>query len=141
VGNSGKPDYAGGDFRRPSRVSGRPWRGGRLCFLAGRGAGGRARSVGRALSRPAQSCLCRLRRHARVDREISFVDKRPETFWETLGPDEYGVWANVKPHPRWSQAQDTFFNDGQLRSTMIYNGYAEQVASLHKGLDKEPLFM
>ena len=28
---------------------------------------------------------------------ISFVDKRPETFWETLGPDEYGFWANVNP--------------------------------------------
>ena len=76
--------------------------------------------------------------------KISFVDKRPETFWETLGPDEYGFWANVNPavaHPRWSQAQETFLNDGQLRPTLIYNGYAEQVASLYKGLDKEQLYM
>ena len=29
--------------------------------------------------------------------KVSFVDKRPETFWETLGPDEYGFWANVNP--------------------------------------------
>jgi methionine sulfoxide reductase catalytic subunit len=75
---------------------------------------------------------------------ISFVDKRPETFWEALGPDEYGFWANVNPavaHPRWSQAQETFLNDGQLRPTLIYNGYAEQVASLYKGLEKEPLYM
>jgi len=75
---------------------------------------------------------------------VSFVDKRPETFWETLGPDEYGFWANVNPdvpHPRWSQARETFLNDGQLRPTLIYNGYGEQVASLYKGLEKEPLFM
>ena len=75
---------------------------------------------------------------------ISFVDKRPETFWETLGPDEYGFWANVNPavpHPRWSQGEETFLNDGQKRPTLIYNGYGEQVAALYKGLEKEPLFM
>ncbi len=75
---------------------------------------------------------------------VSFVDKRPDTFWETLGPEEYGFWANVNPnvpHPRWSQAQETFLNDGQLRPTLIYNGYGDEVASLYTGLDKEPLFM
>jgi sulfoxide reductase catalytic subunit YedY len=75
---------------------------------------------------------------------VSFVDKRPETFWQTLGPDEYGFWANVNPavpHPRWSQAKETFLNDGQQRPTLIYNGYGEQVAQLYKGLEKEPLFM
>lgn len=75
---------------------------------------------------------------------ISFVDKRPQTFWQALGPDEYGFWANVNPavpHPRWSQAQETFLNDGQLRPTQIYNGYGEQVASLYKDLGQEPLFM
>ena len=29
--------------------------------------------------------------------QVSFVADRPETFWETLGPDEYGFWANVNP--------------------------------------------
>ncbi len=75
---------------------------------------------------------------------VSFVDKRPETFWENLGPDEYGFWANVNPdvpHPRWSQAKETFLNDGQLRPTLIYNGYGAAVAGLYKGLEKEPLFM
>ncbi len=75
---------------------------------------------------------------------VSFVDKRPETFWENLGPDEYGFWANVNPdvpHPRWSQAKETFLNDGQLRPTLIYNGYGAEVAGLYKGLEKEPLFM
>ncbi len=75
---------------------------------------------------------------------VSFVDQRPETFWENLGPDEYGFWANVNPdvpHPRWSQAKETFLNDGQLRPTLIYNGYGAAVAGLYKGLEKEPLFM
>jgi sulfoxide reductase catalytic subunit YedY len=75
---------------------------------------------------------------------ISFVADRPETYWEILGPDEYGFWANVNPdvpHPRWSQAKETELTTGNLRPTMIYNGYGEQVASLYKGLEKEPLFM
>ena len=44
-------------------------------------------------------------------------------------------------HPRWSQAQETFLNDGKLRPTLIFNGYGEQVASLYKGIEKEPLYM
>ena len=75
---------------------------------------------------------------------VSFVDQRPKTFWETLGPDEYGFWANVNPdvpHPRWSQARENFLNDGSQRPTMLFNGYGDEVASLYKGLDKEPLYM
>ena len=75
--------------------------------------------------------------------KISFVDKRPETFWENLGPDEYGFWANVNPqvpHPRWSQATETFLNTGDRRPTMLFNGYGEQVAGLYSGLEKEPLY-
>ncbi len=57
---------------------------------------------------------------------------------------EYGFWANVNPdvpHPRWSQASETFLNTGDRRPTMLFNGYGEQVAGLYKGLEKEPLFM
>jgi len=76
--------------------------------------------------------------------KISFVAERPTSFWQQLGPEEYGFWANVNPevpHPRWSQANETFLNTGDLRPTMIYNGYGDQVAALYKGLEKEPLFM
>ncbi|MGD1037048.1 MAG: protein-methionine-sulfoxide reductase catalytic subunit MsrP [Roseiarcus sp.] len=76
--------------------------------------------------------------------KISFVDARPATFWETLGPDEYGFWANVNPdvpHPRWSQARETLLTTGEMRSTLLFNGYGEQVAGLYKGLEKEPLYM
>ena len=75
---------------------------------------------------------------------ISFVDARPSTFWETLGPDEYGFWANVNPdvpHPRWSQAKETFLTTGELRPTLLFNGYGDEVAGLYKGLENEPLYM
>ncbi len=76
--------------------------------------------------------------------KISFVADRPTTFWQALGPDEYGFWANVNPdvpHPRWSQASETLLTTGEKRPTLLYNGYAEQVAGLYKGLEKEPLYM
>ena len=76
--------------------------------------------------------------------KISFVADRPQTFWQQLGPDEYGFWANVNPavpHPRWSQARETFLTTGEQRPTLLFNGYGEQVAELYKGLEKEPLYM
>ena len=75
---------------------------------------------------------------------LTFLDKRPTTFWEALGPEEYGFWANVNPavpHPRWSQASENFLTTGESRPTMIFNGYGEQVAGLYKGLENEKLFM
>jgi len=75
---------------------------------------------------------------------ISFVAERPKTFWEQLGPSEYGFWANVNPavpHPRWSQASEEVLGAGERRPTQIYNGYGEQVAGLYTGLGKEALFM
>jgi sulfoxide reductase catalytic subunit YedY len=76
--------------------------------------------------------------------KISFVAERPKTFWEQLGPTEYGFWANVNPavpHPRWSQATEEVLGTSQRRPTMLYNGYGEYVAGLYTGLEKEPLFM
>ena len=75
---------------------------------------------------------------------VSFVAERPKTFWETLGPTEYGFWANVNPqvpHPRWSQATEEVLGTGDRRPTLLYNGYAEQVAGLYKDLGQEKLFM
>jgi sulfoxide reductase catalytic subunit YedY len=45
------------------------------------------------------------------------------------------------PHPRWSQARENFLTTGQQRSTLLFNGYGEQVAALYKGLEKEPLYV
>ena len=75
---------------------------------------------------------------------ISFVEERPKTFWQQLGPDEYGFWANVNPavpHPRWSQATEEILGTSERQPTLLFNGYAEQVASLYSGLQGESLYM
>ena len=73
---------------------------------------------------------------------ISLVEQQPETTWNKLGPDEYGYYSNVNPevsHPRWSQASERRIGEGGLfarrRPTLMFNGYADQVASLYAGMD------
>jgi sulfoxide reductase catalytic subunit YedY len=75
---------------------------------------------------------------------ISFTKDRPKTFWESMGPSEYGFWANVNPevsHPRWSQASETLIGENKRVDTQLFNGYAEYVADLYKGMENESLFM
>lgn len=75
---------------------------------------------------------------------FTFTAKRPVTFWQELGPSEYGFWANVNPavgHRRWSQASERRIGDDARVPTLLYNGYAEEVAGLYSGLDKEKLYM
>ena len=81
---------------------------------------------------------------AKATVKITFTDKRPTTFWEALGPSEYGFWANVNPavpHPRWSQATERLLGSDERVPTRIFNGYAEQVAALYANLKNEKLFM
>ncbi|EAT12909.1 protein-methionine-sulfoxide reductase catalytic subunit MsrP [Bermanella marisrubri] len=73
---------------------------------------------------------------------IRFVESMPQTTWNDIAPNEYGFYANVNPkvdHPRWSQATErrlpsSFFNPKRI-PTEMFNGYAEQVAHLYKGMD------
>jgi len=73
--------------------------------------------------------------------EINFVKRRPPTSWQTSAPSEYGFYANVNPkvdHPRWSQARERAIGANIFagkKATLMFNGYAEQVASLYTGLD------
>ena len=73
--------------------------------------------------------------------QISFTRKRPRSSWEQAIPSEYGFYANVNPevsHPRWSQARERPIGAGLFASkkpTLMFNGYADQVASLYTGLD------
>lgn len=73
---------------------------------------------------------------------IRFTEQQPQTSWVRAAPHEYGFYANVNPevdHPRWSQATerrigvDGFFRP--KRPTLMFNGYADQVASLYQGMD------
>jgi len=76
--------------------------------------------------------------------KVSFVAERPVSFWEQLGPSEYGFWANVNPdvpHPRWSQASEEILGTGERVPTQLFNGYGEFVADLYTGLETEKLYM
>ncbi|HET6927447.1 MAG TPA: protein-methionine-sulfoxide reductase catalytic subunit MsrP [Hyphomicrobiaceae bacterium] len=73
---------------------------------------------------------------------ISLTDKQPPTTWNIANSGEYGFYSNVNPavdHPRWSQATERRIGEGGLfakrRPTLLFNGYAEQVASLYNGMD------
>jgi sulfoxide reductase catalytic subunit YedY len=72
---------------------------------------------------------------------IHFTDRRPDTSWNTAAANEYGFYSNVNPqvdHPRWSQASERRLGSGLFSPripTLMFNGYAEQVADLYKGLD------
>ena len=70
--------------------------------------------------------------------KIELVAKQPTTLWSMVGPGEYGFYSNVnpnRPHPRWSQASERRIGELGRRETLMFNGYAEQVASLYKGMD------
>jgi methionine sulfoxide reductase catalytic subunit len=74
---------------------------------------------------------------------FTFTDQRPKSYWEALQASEYGFWANVNPkvpHPRWSQETEELIGTNERRPTLPFNGYADEVAQLYKGLEKERLF-
>ena len=70
--------------------------------------------------------------------KIRFLENQPSTTWNIAGPNEYGFYANVNPevdHPRWSQARERRVGEFFKRKTLMFNGYADQVASLYSGMD------
>lgn len=69
---------------------------------------------------------------------IRFVETQPRTTWNRAAPREYGFYANVNPrvpHPRWSQARERRIGEFFQRDTLMFNGYADQVADLYRGMD------
>ena len=70
--------------------------------------------------------------------KITLTDKMPPTTWNIANAREYGFYSNVNPavdHPRWSQASERRIGELFKVKTLMFNGYAEQVASLYTGLD------
>ena len=73
--------------------------------------------------------------------KISFKERRPKTTWNLAAPNEYGFYANVNPtvnHPRWSQARERRIGSGLFSAkqpTLMFNGYAEEVADLYRTID------
>ncbi len=70
--------------------------------------------------------------------KIKFVEKPPPTTWNMAAPNEYGFYSNVNPgvdHPRWSQAKERRLGEFFKRPTLMFNGYADQVAQIYAGMD------
>jgi sulfoxide reductase catalytic subunit YedY len=70
--------------------------------------------------------------------KMRFTEKQPSTAWQVAAPDEYGFFANVNPevdHPRWSQSRERRIGEIRRRPTLMFNGYADRVASLYSGMD------
>ncbi|MBI4610481.1 MAG: protein-methionine-sulfoxide reductase catalytic subunit MsrP [Candidatus Rokubacteria bacterium] len=69
---------------------------------------------------------------------IRFVSEQPRATWEKAASHEYGFYSNVNPsedHPRWSQATERRIGEFRRRKTLMFNGYADRVASLYAGMD------
>ncbi len=70
--------------------------------------------------------------------KISLVDREPPATWNIQAPREYGFYSNVNPsvpHPRWSQAWEDRIGEFKPRQTLMFNGYADQVAHLYTQMD------
>ena len=78
---------------------------------------------------------------------IRLTDKMPKTSWNLMAPHEYGFYSNVNPdvdHPRWSQATERRLPSSLFRpnrvETLPFNGYADEVAELYRGMDLSKWF-
>ena len=70
--------------------------------------------------------------------KITLVEKEPPTTWNIANAREYGFYSNVNPqvdHPRWTQASERRIGELFRRKSLMFNGYADQVASLYSGMD------
>ena len=78
--------------------------------------------------------------------KIRFTEHMPKTSWNESARHEYGFYANVNPqvaHPRWSQSRERIIGASLFtpkRDTEMFNGYAEQVAGLYKGMNLRQFF-
>jgi len=78
--------------------------------------------------------------------KIHFTAEQPRTAWNDMAPREYGFYSNVNPnvdHPRWSQKTERRIGASlfeQRQPTLMFNGYADQVAGLYSGMDLKKNF-
>jgi sulfoxide reductase catalytic subunit YedY len=75
--------------------------------------------------------------------KITLTDTEPPTTWNIAAPDEYGFYSNVNPavdHPRWSQASERRIGEIGRRETLLFNGYADEVAGMYAGMDLQKYF-
>lgn len=74
---------------------------------------------------------------------LSFTDRQPMNSWQRSASSEYGFYSNVNPevdHPRWSQNYERRIGEFSRRKTLMFNGYATEVASLYEGMNLRKYF-
>jgi len=75
--------------------------------------------------------------------KIRFVEKQPLNTWQDANAAYYGFYANVNPEvptPSYSQATERRIGEFFMRRTLMFNGYADQVASLYSGMNLRKLY-
>jgi methionine sulfoxide reductase catalytic subunit len=75
--------------------------------------------------------------------KITLTDKMPPTTWNLAASSEYGFYSNVNPevrHPRWSQATEQRIGEFSRHPTLMFNGYADEVAKFYDGMDLKKNF-
>ncbi|NRF68468.1 protein-methionine-sulfoxide reductase catalytic subunit MsrP [Aquincola sp. S2] len=73
---------------------------------------------------------------------IRLQEEQPATTWAQAAPGDYGFWANVNPRvalARGTQSRENRVGELRKRETLLFNGYAEQVAHLYAGMDVDKL--
>ncbi len=74
--------------------------------------------------------------------KIRLTDAEPKTTWSDYAPDVYGFYSNVNPqltHLRY-QAKERRIGEYGIRDTLMFNGYADEVASLYANMDLRKYF-
>ncbi len=75
--------------------------------------------------------------------KIKLVSSQPQNTWNVSNAREYGFYSNVNPqvdHPRWSQSSERRLGELRRRPTLMFDGYADQVAHLYAGMDLKKNF-
>ncbi|MDP2932427.1 MAG: protein-methionine-sulfoxide reductase catalytic subunit MsrP [Chloroflexota bacterium] len=75
--------------------------------------------------------------------KIDLVEEMPVSAWMAASPNEYGFYSNVNPdvpHPRWSQSSERRIGQFERIKTLLFNGYADEVAYLYAGMDLKKFF-
>jgi len=70
--------------------------------------------------------------------KIELVADQPATLWSSVAPKNYGFYSNVNPIPTppgKPPMTERRIGETSRRETLIFNGYAEQVAGLYAGMD------
>lgn len=75
---------------------------------------------------------------------IRFTEQPPQTVWTKHYPSSHSFWSNVNPDvsPRLfrSRATERRVGESGSRPTLMFNGYAQQVAHLYAGMDPRAMF-